>query len=106
MRRNLQNGRNVIPHDVTQKSDTVLLLDRKSVPLSQVLETMQVFISKNGGSKTGIFHQPSKQDLLENFYTDNIEEIFEIILETGQVENLHQSKHVEAYQTIFRGYQS
>lgn len=74
--------------------------------MSQVLETMQVFISKNGGSKTGIFQQPSKQELLENFHTENADEIFEIILEGGAAEALHQSKHADAYQTIFRGHHS
>ncbi len=50
---------------------------------------MKVYVTR-GATKTGIHEEPSKQMLEDAFQTSDIDEVFEHILEKGEVNNAHR----------------
>lgn len=62
------------------------MIDHGSVPMSQVLERMQVYVTR-GATRTGIHEAPSKQMLYDVFNTDSVDDVIETILEDGEVHN-------------------
>jgi len=59
-------------------------LDHGSVPISQVLERSQVYVTR-GATRTGIHETPSHQMLADVFGTSNVDRVIETILESGDV---------------------
>lgn len=51
-----------------------------------MLETVQVYVTR-GATRTGIHEAPSKQTLTDVFNTDNIDDVIQTILESGDVHN-------------------
>ena len=65
----------------------VSAVDRDSVPLSQVLDSAQVYVTR-GATKTGIQETPSRQLLEQAFETEDMDKIIQSILESGQISPL------------------
>lgn len=62
-------------------------VDRDSIPLSQVLDSAQIYVTR-GATKTGIQEAPSRQLLEQAFETEDMDAIIQHILESGQISPL------------------